>query len=146
MAEVSPFATSTIHHIGLRVADVKAAATWLTTMLGFRVAREFQTMGLDFIMLSPAGATSPVIELIGGQPMSSERYLSDDVQDVLKLPGLHHICLQVQDLDACMADFRRRDVRVLIDVSPAAPETGAEKIAFIADPWGNIYELLQATR
>jgi lactoylglutathione lyase/glyoxylase I family protein len=144
MADQSPFSTSVIHHIGLRVADVKAAATWLTTMLGFRVAREFQTMGLDFIMLSPAGVAAPVIELIGGQPLNPDRALSDDVQDVLKLPGLHHICLQVADLDACLADLKRRDVRILIDVTRAAPETGAEKIAFIADPWGNIYELLQA--
>jgi hypothetical protein len=31
----------------------------------------------------------------------------------------------------------------LIDVMAGAPGIGVEKGAFIADPWGNIFELLQ---
>jgi hypothetical protein len=30
-----------------------AAKSWLTIMLDFRVTREFQVMGLDFVVLSP---------------------------------------------------------------------------------------------
>jgi hypothetical protein len=37
-----------------------------------------------------------------------------------------------------VSDQRRRGVRVLIDVVDAAPG-----IAFIAAPWGNVYELLE---
>jgi len=142
MADRAPFATSTIHHIGLRVPDVKAAAYWLATMFGFRVTQEFQAMGRDFVLLAADGATAPVIELIGG-PVEVERRLPDDVMETLRSPGLHHVCLQVADLDDCLADLRRRDVKILVEATPGVLGTGIEKIAFIADPWDNIYELLQ---
>jgi glyoxylase I family protein len=142
MMDPAPFSTSTIHHIGLRVPDVRAAAYWLATMLGFRVTREFQVMGRDIVFLAADGARTPVIELIGG-PVEAERRLPDDVMDTLKSSGFHHLCLEVAKLDECLADLRRHDVKILVDDIPGAPGSGVEKIAFIADPWGNIYELLQ---
>jgi lactoylglutathione lyase/glyoxylase I family protein len=145
MADQSPFSTSTIHHIGLRVADVKAVAAWLTTMLGFRVEREFEVMGNPFMFLSAGGAGSPVIELIGG-PMEPERPLPDDPLQTLAWAGLHHVCLQVPDVERLVADLRGRGVRIFIDVRPGIPETGVDKVAFVADPWGNLYELVQLAK
>ena len=139
MADQSPFSTSTIHHFGLRVEDAEAAKRWLTTMLGFRVEREFQFAGHDFVFLSAGGARSPVIELIGG-PLEDERQPPENISDMLKLAGWNHICLQVRNVEECVADLRRRGVRILIDVFDGA---AGLKIAFIADPWGNVYELLE---
>ena len=137
MAE-SPFSTSVIHHTGLRVADAEAATRWLTTMLGFHVEREFQVAGHDFVWLSAGDAKSPVIELIGG-PMENERQLPENFSDLVKLSGWQHICLQVCDIEACVSDLRRREVKILIDVTGAVL-----RVAFIADPWGNVYELLKS--
>jgi len=137
MADQSPFSTSTIHHTALRVRDVEAAKRWLTTMLGFRVEREFQVMGHDFVFLSAGGARSPVIELIGG-PLEHERHLPENIPDLLKLAGWQHVCLQVRDVEACVSDLRRRGVRVIAERLDGVP-----RLAFIADPWGNIYELLE---
>jgi catechol 2,3-dioxygenase-like lactoylglutathione lyase family enzyme len=137
MADQSPFSTGIIHHPGLRVEDAEAGKRWLTTMLGFRVEREFQFAGHDFVWLSAGGAKSPVIELIGG-PLENERQLPENIPDMLKLAGWQHICLQVRDVKECVSDLRRRGVKVLIDVVDGAPG-----IAFIADPWGNVYELLE---
>jgi lactoylglutathione lyase/glyoxylase I family protein len=145
MADQSLLSTSTIHHIGLRVADVKAVAAWLTTMLGFRIEREFEVMGNPFMFLSAAGARSPVIELIGG-PMEPERQLPDDPFQTLAWAGLHHVCLQVPDVERVVADLRRRGVRIFIDVTPGVPETGVDKVAFVADPWGNLYEFVQLAK
>ncbi|MEH2509107.1 hypothetical protein V1291_000461 [Nitrobacteraceae bacterium AZCC 1564] len=88
------FSTSVIHHFALRVEDVEAGKKWLTTTLGLRVEREFQIAGNDFVFLSPGGAKAPVIELIGG-PVESERQLPENIPDMMKLAGWHHICLQV---------------------------------------------------
>jgi catechol 2,3-dioxygenase-like lactoylglutathione lyase family enzyme len=139
IADQAPFSTSTIHHLGLRVEDAEAAKRWLTTMLGFRVEREFQFAGHDFVFLSAGGAKSPVIELIGG-PLEDERQPPENISDMLKLAGWNHICLQVRNVEECIADLRRRGVRVLIDVFDGA---SGLKIGFIADPWGNVYELLE---
>jgi glyoxylase I family protein len=102
MTDQSPFSTSAIHHPGLRVPDAEAAKRWLTTMLGFRVDREFQFAGHDFVWLSASGAKSPVIELIGG-PLENERQLPENIPDMLKLAGWQHICLQVRDVEECVS-------------------------------------------
>jgi catechol 2,3-dioxygenase-like lactoylglutathione lyase family enzyme len=143
MADQSPFSTGIIHHIALRVEDVEAATKWLTTMLGFRVQREFQVADRDFVFLSPGGAETPVIELVGG-PVD-ERQLPENIPDMMKLAGWHHICLQVRNVEQCVSDLRRRGVKIIIDGMDGPPGLGVEKVAFIADPWGNIYELLQPT-
>jgi 4-hydroxyphenylpyruvate dioxygenase-like putative hemolysin len=89
-------------------------------MLGFRVEREFQFAGHDFVWLSASG--SPVIELIGG-PLEDERQLPENIPDMLKLAGWNHICLQVGNVEECIADLRRRGVRVLVNVcSMGRPE------------------------
>jgi catechol 2,3-dioxygenase-like lactoylglutathione lyase family enzyme len=142
MADQPPFSTGVIHHFALRVADVKAGKKWLTTMLGFHLEREFQAAGRNFVFLSPGGAKAPVIELIGG-PMESERQLPENIPDALKLAGWHHICLQVRNVERSVSELRRRGVRILLDATDGSPEIGVQKVAFIADPWGNIYELLQ---
>jgi glyoxylase I family protein len=142
MADRSPFTTSSIHHTALRAEDVEACKNWLTTVLGFRVEREFQFAGNDVVWLSPGGAKAPIIELVGG-PVENERPLPETVLDVLKLSGWHHLCLQVRNIEECMSDLRRRGVKILIDVTDVVPEVGVEKVAFITDPWGNVYELLQ---
>jgi catechol 2,3-dioxygenase-like lactoylglutathione lyase family enzyme len=139
MADQSPFSTSIIHHLGLRVEDAEAVKRWLTTMLGFSVERGFQFAGHDFVFLSAGGAKSPVIELIGG-PLQNERQTPENISDILKLEGWNHICLQVRNVEECLADLRRRGVKILIDVMVGA---SGFKIAFIADPWGHLYELLE---
>jgi catechol 2,3-dioxygenase-like lactoylglutathione lyase family enzyme len=141
MADQSPFSAGIIHHIALRVEDVEAGKKWLTTLLGFRVQREFQIAGNDFAFLSPDGAGTPVIELVGG-PVEA-RQLPETIPDMMKLAGWHHLCLQVRNIEQCISNLRRRGVRIIIDVTDALPGIGVEKVAFIADPWGNIYELLQ---
>jgi catechol 2,3-dioxygenase-like lactoylglutathione lyase family enzyme len=142
MADRSPFATSGIHHVALRVEDVEGTKNWLVTVLGFRVEREFQFAGNEVVLLSPGGAKVPVIELIGG-PVENDRQLPGSVLDIVKRPGWHHVCLQVSSVEECMSDLRHREVKILLDVTDGVPEIGVEKIAFISDPWGNVYELLQ---
>jgi glyoxylase I family protein len=110
MADQSPFSTGIIHHYALRVGDVEASKKWLTTMLGFQVRREFQIGDRDFAFLSPDGAEAPVIELVGG-PVD-ERQLPEDIPDMMKLAGWHHLCLQVRNVEQCVSELRRRGVKI----------------------------------
>src|SRR5215470_16338279 len=129
MADQSPFSTGIFHHFALRVEDVEAGKKWLTAMLGFRVEREFQVAGNDFVFLSPGGAKAPVIELVGG-PVE-KRQLPENIPDMLKMGGWHHICLQVRNVEQCISDLRRRGVKILVDVMDGPPEIGVKKVAFI---------------
>jgi glyoxylase I family protein len=145
MTSNGPFAHAQIHHIALRVVNAKASKDWFLTKLDFRVAREFSFGGMDFVWLSPTEGNASVIELIGGG-IGASRPPYQNAQESLKQPGFHHICLHVNDIEQVMSEIRHRDVKILIDVMAGAPGSGVEKGAFIADPWDNIFELLELAR
>jgi lactoylglutathione lyase/glyoxylase I family protein len=136
------FLESQVHHIALRVADAQASKAWFLTTLDFRVDREFSFAGMDFVWLRPVVSKAPVIELIGGG-VQSFRPPYENTLESLKQSGFHHICLQVTDLEQVMAELRRRGAKILIDIVAGAPGSGVAKGAFIADPWENIFELLE---
>jgi catechol 2,3-dioxygenase-like lactoylglutathione lyase family enzyme len=138
----SVFTGSQIHHIALRVADVNASKAWFMTTLDFRVDREFTFNGLDFVFLCPAGSNVPVVELVGGGEIAL-RPPYENVMEMINQPGFNHLCLQVNDLEQAMAELRRRDVKILIDIIPVPPGTGIAKTAFIADPWDDVVELVE---
>jgi catechol 2,3-dioxygenase-like lactoylglutathione lyase family enzyme len=142
MTSNRPFTQTRIHHIALRVADAKASKDWFLTKLDFCVDREFSFGGKDFVWLYPAEGDIPVIELIGGDLQATPPPYENALES-LKQPGFHHICLQVNDIEQVMSELRRREVKILIEVMAGAPGSGVEKGAFIADPWDNIFELLE---
>lgn len=134
-----------MHHIALRVADATVNAEWLQRVLKFQVDRQFTFAGKDFIWLCAPDSPTPVIELIGGgQDFRSDLLTGKDPMASIHHPGLNHICVETLDLEKVVTEVRRySDVKILIDVIPGAPGSGVEKGAFIGDPWGNTFELLQ---
>jgi methylmalonyl-CoA/ethylmalonyl-CoA epimerase len=60
--------------------------------------------------------------------------------------GLHHICLEVDDIDAAMAELKRRGAP-LIDDSPK-PGAGGSRVAFVhpKGTFGVLTELRQGPR
>jgi catechol 2,3-dioxygenase-like lactoylglutathione lyase family enzyme len=143
-------ADAQVHHVALRVADAQASKSWLITMLDFRVVSEFTFADTDFIWIRPAESKGPIIELIGGaeqvsRPVPKDASEAADALARLKQPGFNHICLQVDDLEQAMAELRRRNVKILLDVMAAPPGSGVKKCAFILDPWDNIFELLEVS-
>lgn len=142
MNQSAQFPEARIHHIALRVADSAATTAWFVDVLGFRVDRAFSFGDRQFVWLCPTGQDGPAVELIGGK-LPSVPLQSENVLENLNRPGFHHLCLQVSDVDKAVSELRRHDVKIVIDVIAAAAGSGAKKGAFIADPWGNVIELLQ---
>jgi catechol 2,3-dioxygenase-like lactoylglutathione lyase family enzyme len=133
------------HHVALRVPDAEASKAWFLEKLDFRVEGEFEINGMDFVWICPRGQSAPMIELIGGGTLHS-RAPQENLSEILAQPGFHHVCLQVDDINLVVNELRRREVKILIDVMDAAPGSGAEKVAFITDPWDNILEFVQLIR
>jgi catechol 2,3-dioxygenase-like lactoylglutathione lyase family enzyme len=129
----SPISKSTFHHFCLRVEDAGAVKMWLTTVLGFHVQGEFQVAGNDVVFLSTGSEKAPVVELIGG-PMGKQRQLPKGMPDIVKLPGWHHIALQVPNIEECMKNLRHSEaaglqvVRILLDVTEGPPGSGIENL------------------
>jgi hypothetical protein len=59
-----------------------------------------------------------LVELVGdGKPHLIPKPVYDDLWDSLRLAGHHHFCLAVEDIEASVAELRRRDVHILIPAS-----------------------------
>ncbi len=90
--------------------------------------------------LSPAVDDSFRIEVLAG-PGASERPLYRELGDSLALSGWHHLCIRVDSADDAVAELKRRSVKIVAEPFDL-PEI-SRRLAFFADPWGNLFELTQ---
>lgn len=109
-----------LHHVSINVSDVEAAIRFYTEVLGLSLRGDRPDFGFGGAWLD---AGSQQVHLIEGEVP----------------PGLgQHLALQVDDLDAAVAELRARAVEVR-DPSPV----GSGRQTFVTDPSGNLVELHQ---
>jgi methylmalonyl-CoA epimerase len=113
---------ATVSHIGIAVTDATAAGRFYETVLGAVPRPEEQADGariisyplgdVDVELLEPNDPTGPIAKFIDRRG-----------------PGIHHICLQVPDLDAALEHCREEGFRLIDEV----PRSGAHgrRIAFV---------------
>ncbi len=127
-----------IHHLGVAVRSISAALELYRDALGLEVAHEttVETEQLRVAML-PAGEAR--IELLEPSQADSVigRYLDKRGE------GLHHVALEVADLDATLATLTARGAR-LVDPQP---RIGAEGYRYVfvhpASAGGVLLELIE---
>lgn len=115
------------HHIALKTANYVALREFYTTIIGLPVVGGFA--GRNIIFLDLAGTTIELIE--------------DTDTSALATRGWHHLAFEVADCDAAAAELRGHGIGFSMEptsVPAAAPVT---RIAFFADPDGNVLELYQ---
>jgi methylmalonyl-CoA/ethylmalonyl-CoA epimerase len=113
-----------IHHVALVVDDLLAALSFWRDTLGLSVSRIEEVPEQESeIAFLPLGDSE--IELVHPTTPDSgvARYLSK------RGPGMHHICLEVADLDGVLGRMRARNVR-LINSEPLTAADG-RRMAFI---------------
>ena len=112
-----------VHHVGIVVADIHAALAVYRDTLGMRFVTEqtIEDQGVRAALLDTGGG---YLELL--QPVVPDtgiaRYLEKRGE------GLHHICVEVDGIEAALADLKSQGVE-LIDEAPRPGLTGM--IAFI---------------
>ena len=138
----SPFASMKGHHVAVRVPDFETAKRWYVEKLDFRVIHEWPYADLRLAYVGPATDDHFYIELLGeGELKPIPKPVYTDLGDSLRLAGYHHFCLNVRDMDATIAEFRRRGVTIVTE--PFELPVISRRLAFIADPFGNLVELAQ---
>ena len=138
----SPFASMRGHHVAVRVPDFEAAKRWYVEKLDFRVIHEWPYADQRLAYVAPPTDDSFFIELLGdGNPKPVPKPVYSDLGDSLRLAGYHHYCLNVASVDATLAEARRRGVTVVTE--PFELPAINRRLAFLADPWGNLIELAQ---
>ena len=138
----SPFASMKGHHVAMRVPDFEVAKRWFVEKLDFRVIHEWPYADQHLAYVAPPTDDTFFVEILGdGDPKPIPKPVYSDLGDSLRLAGYHHFCLNVDDMDATIADVRRRGVTIVTE--PFELPAISRRLAFIADPFGNLIELAQ---
>jgi catechol 2,3-dioxygenase-like lactoylglutathione lyase family enzyme len=136
------FASMRGHHVAVRVPDFEAEKRFFVEKLDFRVVHEWPYADQQLAYLAPPNDDHFYIEILGGGtpgPIAKASY--EDLGDSLRYAGLHHACLQVDDVDATVAELRRRGVSIVTE--PFDLPVIQRRLAFFADPYGNLFELAE---
>jgi len=138
----SPFADMRGHHVAVRTPSLAEAKAFYVGKLDFRVVAEWDYADQQLAYLAPPTDDLFYVEVLGGgntPPREVRPYT--DLGDSLKYRGYHHFCLNVASVDETMAKLRARGVVIVTEpfILPAI----SRKLAFFADPFGNLIELAQ---
>jgi lactoylglutathione lyase len=126
-------------HIGLNVADLDVAVTWYCSALGLAEEFRFSFPEIEFegvMLVSPAGDRLELLTRPGAGPGIQAKV---PVDAALTL-GFSHFALRVDDVQAMFAELIGAGAQERLSPRPG-PE-GGMPMAFVADPEGNLIELL----
>ncbi len=129
-----------IDHIAILVENIDAALSFWRDTLGLELKHvEDATDQQAIVAFLPTGESE--VELV--RPTSKDsgvaRYLSKHG------PGMHHICFEVDDINAYLGQLKEKGVR-LINETPVIG-TGGKKIAFVhpESTYGVLVEIYELT-
>ncbi|MDH6502550.1 VOC family protein [Streptomyces sp. SAI-149] len=129
------------HHVSLSVADLAAQEAWYGDAFGLTEAEERIEMpeaGVRTVVLSDgAGLRVEFVERSGSSPVAhGDPFAATSTQTFT------HLALQVPDLGAVFARLTTECGAAA--VSPPAPgATEGMRYAYVADPEGNLLELIE---
>jgi catechol 2,3-dioxygenase-like lactoylglutathione lyase family enzyme len=127
-------------HAGIAVRDLPAAVAWYRTAFGLRPVFEFTVdgPGLSGVILeSPHGYR---IELLS-RPGSAPGPRSGHPAEAALTEGYGHVALRVPELDPAYRELVARGAGEVL-APGASPESGV-RMAWLADPEGNLIELVE---
>jgi catechol 2,3-dioxygenase-like lactoylglutathione lyase family enzyme len=93
--------------------------------------------------MAPAADAAFTVELIAG-PGADNRPSYDNLGSSLKLLGLHHLSFRVDSVDDAIEKLNHRGATIVSEPHDV-PKLGL-RVAFFADPWGNLFEVIQAIK
>lgn len=137
---LSPFVSWRGDHAGIRVPDFETAVAWYAEKLDFRLTQSCVIGALTFGFLAPIADDHFSVELLAG-PGADNRAPYEDLHTSYKLSGWHHVCFRVDSVDDAVAELKRRGVTIVSEPHDVVPM--GRRVAFFADPWGNLLEVIQ---
>lgn len=127
-----------LDHAGLSVADLDAAIGFYGRAFGLEVELAFDLPGgIRGVMLRSDGGRIELFE----RPGSVEGLRADDPIAALATQGYGHVALSAPDIDAPFERALSAGATPKVTPRPS-PEPGV-RFAFVADPEGNLVELVE---
>ena len=129
-----------LDHVGLAVADLEAAVSWFCDVFGLEPELTLRVEVLDLsieMLIHPEHGYR--LELLHRPGSAGDGKLANPGEAALR-EGYGHIAFDVTDLDAAYDRALARGAGPVMPPGPS-PEPGV-RMAFVADPEGNLIELL----
>jgi len=128
------------HHVGVAVPDVEQASAFYSTAFGFQVVSgpfDDPIQKVKVCFLSEPGQGLAPLELIAplGDDSPVNGYLTKGI-------GAYHLCYEVADIAATLAELRAQGCLVISKPVPAVA-FGGRKIAWCFTPTRQLLELLE---
>jgi len=128
-----------VNHVAIVVRDIEESLKFWEDSLGLK---------LDHIEVVPSQNSRVAFFPVGGseielvQPTNSESGLAAYLEK--RGEGLHHLCMEVDDIDAMLAELKEKGVRLINEEAEVLP---GRKMAFLHPKAGNgvLIELYQLT-
>jgi lactoylglutathione lyase len=128
-----------LDHVGLSVRDLDAQRAWYSLAFGFTESTPFEIAPLGLRGTFMVGENGIAIELLERRG-SVAGIQGQDSAEALLTQGYGHLCFRVEDVDGVHAMALAAGASE--QMSPRqSPERGV-RMSFIADPEGNLIELL----
>jgi catechol 2,3-dioxygenase-like lactoylglutathione lyase family enzyme len=126
-------------HVGISVPDLEAAIAWYCRALDLTAAPVFAIPGTDLRGVMLLHESGYRIELLH-RPSAVPGLAAGSPVEAAGTHGFGHMCLCVADVDT---EFERLIAAgATVRMAPqAAPRPGA-RMSFVADPYGNLIELI----
>ena len=128
-----------INHVAIVVQNIDAALNFWEQTFGLELDHvEEVPSQKSKVAFLPLGESE--IELV--QPTTSDSGLANFLEK--RGEGMHHICIEVEDIDAALAELKSKGVRLINEVPEKLP---GRKMAFIHPKAANgvLVELYQLT-
>jgi methylmalonyl-CoA/ethylmalonyl-CoA epimerase len=128
-----------INHVAIAVPDIEAALTFWRDALGLDLSHiEEVPSQKSTVAFLPAGEGE--VELV--EPTNEDTGLAKFLAE--KGPGLHHLCLEVDNLEEKLAELKAKGVRLINETPNVLP---GRKMAFIHPKASNgvLVELYEVT-
>ena len=113
-----------IDHLGVAVPSLAEARALYEALLGFEVEFE-EEVETEKVRVCGLKAGDAIIELL--EPTSDESAIAKALEK--RGPGLHHVAVEVSDVDALLPRLKEAGVRLIDEVS--RPGAQGTKVAFI---------------
>jgi glyoxylase I family protein len=129
-----------LDHVGLTVANLEAAVSWFCDVFGLVPELTLRVGALDLsieMLVHPAFGYR--LELLHRPGTAAGRKPASPGEAALR-GGYGHVAFDVADLDGAFGRAVARGARPVMPPAPS-PEPGV-RMAFVADPEGNLIELL----
>jgi lactoylglutathione lyase len=133
-----------LDHVGLAVVGLEAAAAWFCDVFGLVPELSLRVDAIDLsieMLIHPEFGYR--LELLH-RPGSDGQVKPADPAQAARREGYGHVAFDVADLDGAYDRAVARGARPVMPPCPA-PEPGV-RMAFVADPEGNLIELLDRGR